>query len=359
MPDAMSDFPKELQTLLPEIMASPRLYLHSLDLEKASALIIDANPDFYRNAMSLDQRAPGPNARDAWVPLDTLWRHMDASENRYLAPANFIFHTGHCGSTLISRLLDELPGVLGLREPLVLRTLAAGLHARGVHGGAAFEETFKRLYLLLVRRFSPGQKVIIKPASMCNNLASVLLAQNPANRGILLFVTLEAYLARTLAKSDTTEFDGFLDHRIASLKKIVPDLNLQPNNLSLPEKIAFSWVAEAAHLYLLSTRGLAPRLLLMDFDRFLAQKELHLQNILHHFSIPAEPQTVESLLASPAFESVCRQPGLANAPANRGAGLDASRAANAAAIKTAIRFTEGLMKTHPDLGELTEKIPLT
>ena len=357
-PDPMSDFQKELQTLLPEIMASPRLYLHTLDMEKAAALIIDTNPDFYRNAVFLDQRALGPNTRGAWVPLDVLWRHMDASENRYLAPASFIFHIGHCGSTLISRLLDEAPGVLGLREPLVLRTMASGLHTRRVDGGAAFEETFKHAYQLLARRFSPKQKVIIKPTSMCNNLAPVLLAQNPANRGILLFVTLEVYLANMLDKSDATDVEGFLGHRIASLEKIVPDLELNTSDLSPPEKITFSWLAEAAQFYLLSTRGLAPRLLLMDFDRFLTQTHEHLPNVLHHFSIPAEQETLDGMLVSPVFKSYAKQPGFAYTPANREAILSESRAANADAIKTGIRFVERMMKTHPDLGELTRKLPL-
>src|SRR3546814_19085261 len=39
-------------------------------------------------------------------------------------PLHWLFHIGHCGSTLISRLLDVLPGLLGLREPLPLLELA-------------------------------------------------------------------------------------------------------------------------------------------------------------------------------------------------------------------------------------------
>ena len=96
----MSDFQNDLQFLLPEIMASPRLFLHRLDLEKAAALVIEADRDFYRDAVFLDQRALGQNARGAWVPLDVLWRHMDAAADSSKAPAHFIFHTGHCGSTL-------------------------------------------------------------------------------------------------------------------------------------------------------------------------------------------------------------------------------------------------------------------
>jgi hypothetical protein len=354
----MKDLQKELQNRLPEIMASPRLYVHTLDLKKAAALIIDADQAFYKNAVSLDQRVLHPETKGAWVSLDVLWRHMDATARNYLAPANFIFHTGHCGSTQISRLLDELPSMLCLREPLMLRTLAAGLQARSIFGGAAFEETFKRAYQLLVRRFSPKQRVVIKPASMCNNLAPVLLAQNPANRGILLFVTLEVYLASVLDKADITDIDGLLGHRTASLKKIVPDLDLTVTTLSLPEKIAFGWLVEAAQLHLLSTRGLASRILLMDYDRFLAETEVQLPSLLLHLSIPAEQAVVDGLLTGPVFKSGSEQPGFAFTPAKRKAILDESRAASTQAIRTGIGFVERMMKIHPDLGELTEKIPL-
>ena len=37
--------------------------------------------------------------------------------------ARWIFHIGHVGSTLISRLLGELEGVLSVREPRSLRDL--------------------------------------------------------------------------------------------------------------------------------------------------------------------------------------------------------------------------------------------
>jgi len=336
-------------------MASPRLYLHSLDLDRAAALLVDADQEFYRKAIFLDQRALGPRTRGAWVPLEVLWRHM---ESGYLAPAHFIFHTGHSGSTLISRLLDESPSILGLREPMALRTLASGLHAGGIRPGGAFEETFKRAYQLLVRRFSSKQQVIIKPSSMCNNLAAVLLAQNPANRGMLLFVKLEVFLTNMLDKTQSTSIEGFLAHRFAVLGKIVPDLDLDPGALSKPEKIAFSWLTEATQFHLLTTRGLAPRFLLMDFDEFLAHRQEELLNIFHHFSVPETEETVERLLASPVFGSYSKQPDFAYTTAHRAAILNESRAANRSGIKAGMQFAERLIKTHPDLGEMTANIPL-
>lgn len=65
--------------------------------------------------------ASGPRARppvktglDALVALDS---------EQSLEPAGMIFHLSRCGSTLVSRLLGTLPGVVVLNEPAPLNTL--------------------------------------------------------------------------------------------------------------------------------------------------------------------------------------------------------------------------------------------
>ena len=186
-------------------MESPALFVHEIRPDKGVALVIEADRNFYRNAVFLDQRVLNQKSKGAWVPLDLLWRHVDAGSGGRIAPASFIFHTGHSGSTLISRLLDEVPNVLGIREPLPLRTMAVGFNGRESLPKGAFDEAFRRTYQLLVRRFSPEQQVIIKATSMCNNIAHLLLRQNSANRGLLLFVKLEVYLANMLGKKETPD----------------------------------------------------------------------------------------------------------------------------------------------------------
>ena len=166
-----NDFQQALPSLLPEIMASPRLFLHQLNSEKNAALVIEADRRFFKEAIFLDQRALKPGARGAWIPLDIIWRHLAESPESETTAASFIFHIGHCGSTLISRLLDELPGVFGLREPLVLRDLATEQSAQNPLLGRHQDDAFEKFYRLLVRRFSRDEKVIIKPTSICNNIA--------------------------------------------------------------------------------------------------------------------------------------------------------------------------------------------
>src|SRR5688500_5779330 len=45
----------------------------------------------------------------------------EAASKPTRSDARWIFHIGHVGSTLISRMLGELPGVLAVREPRSLR----------------------------------------------------------------------------------------------------------------------------------------------------------------------------------------------------------------------------------------------
>ncbi len=339
-------------------MRSPRLYPHSLDMEKGAALVFEADQDFYRNAIFLDQRVLTEGTKGAWVPLQVLWDQVRAGQGGRVAPANFIFHTGHCGSTLISRLLDEVPSVLGLREPLALRTLAVGHNVRETLPGGAYEDTFSLTYQLLSRRFSPEQQVIIKATSMCNNLGSLLLSKNSANRGLLLFVTLEIYLTNMLDKKETPDIEGFFKHRLAGLEKRVPELEINFAEMTKPEKIAFSWLAEAAELADLAGGREKQQVLLMDFDQFLKEREIHLELIFNHFNLPGEEEALARMQASPVFNDYAKQPGFAFNAENRVAILKESRAANKEAIDKGIAFVEGLMKTHTSLASISEKLPL-
>ena len=47
-----------------------------------------------------------------------------ADSDTQAPPTRYIFHIGHCGSTLIARLLGELEQFLSLREPPVLMGLS-------------------------------------------------------------------------------------------------------------------------------------------------------------------------------------------------------------------------------------------
>src|SRR6185295_10280597 len=109
----------DLKTLLP---VSPDAYPQAVDLVRGLVLVIRMDARAYRAASFLDDRILGPSTEGTWIPGAAVTQA--ARQVAAARPLHFIFHTGHVGSTLLSRLLEEAGTVLGLREPLPLRTLA-------------------------------------------------------------------------------------------------------------------------------------------------------------------------------------------------------------------------------------------
>jgi hypothetical protein len=112
----------------------------------------------------------------------------------------------------LSRLIDETGTVLGLREPLPLRTLA-DLADTAV--GAATRETRldARLgtFLRLWRRGYPETRsVVVKATSSSGRLAQRLLAIDTTARAVYLNLKAEPHLATLLAGANAmTDLRGF------------------------------------------------------------------------------------------------------------------------------------------------------
>src|SRR5688572_26505783 len=99
---------------------NPEFLPFKLDLVARRVLLVRLTATQRREAAFLDERALPAHADGGWMPLDAWLSQVVAPDIQ----ADAIFHIGHCGSTLLSRLLESWPQVQGLREPLPLRTLA-------------------------------------------------------------------------------------------------------------------------------------------------------------------------------------------------------------------------------------------
>src|SRR5262245_59861970 len=168
----------ELWARLP---VSPDSYPLKLDLVRRQALAIRLDAGAYRAASFLDDRILTPATQGTWFSLarvaDAAARVADPR------PLHFVFHAGHVGSTLVSRLIDETGIVLGLRETLPLRTLA---EARDVLGDpesllsrAEFESALGAFLRLWSRGYDGTRAVVLKATSSAGSLAATLLAMRP------------------------------------------------------------------------------------------------------------------------------------------------------------------------------------
>ena len=95
--------------------------VQALDPSQGAARLVAMDDESYRAASFLDDRllqTPVNSQIVSWTDIEA------AVTDNMRSDARWIFHIGHVGSTLVSRLLGELDGVLAIREPRLLRDLA-------------------------------------------------------------------------------------------------------------------------------------------------------------------------------------------------------------------------------------------
>ena len=89
--------------------------LYAIDPAQDRAWILHFDRDDYARTGFLDQRALRHREISGWEVSGAELFAVSRPPSS-LAHLHWLFHIGHCGSTLVSRLLDLVPGTLGLRE---------------------------------------------------------------------------------------------------------------------------------------------------------------------------------------------------------------------------------------------------
>lgn len=283
-----------------ELTASPAIYPHTYDARGARVMTIRLSEADYRTASFLDDRILAPGMAAAWVPLAGL---AEAMQQGAPHPLHFIFHTGHVGSTLVSRLLGELPGILGLREPQPLRILA-DMKDAAAPDFAVRADTFLRLWS---RGFADTKAVIVKATSVTGRLAPALLAAAPDAKGIYLSLAPEPYLAAVLAAaSGLSDLKLFARARWARFLPLASGAPV-PETGTPGELAAIAWaVEEASRQAALAIPG--RRILAVDFEALLDDLPKGLGKIVRHLELDAPPAAVRALAQSPVLTRYSKAP---------------------------------------------------
>ncbi|MDI9238094.1 hypothetical protein QLQ15_04125 [Lysobacter sp. LF1] len=253
-----------------------------------------------REAAFLDDRALPPDAEGGWRP----WSSLTTRDGAGVPPAHAIFHIGHCGSTLLSRLLDTWPEVQGLREPLPLRTLAEAWPAldqpQSRLSTMQATQALDALWARWSQPLPPRRVSIVKATSGCNGLIQPLLERHRQMRAVLMAMPLRPYLA-TLLKSPASVVDAATAaaERLLYLRAnaIAQDVSLHA--LTLPHQCAMGWLAERLRFDALAGGEHGSRLLRLDFEDMLADPARELQRVVAHFQL--DPAQLDRALASPEW----------------------------------------------------------
>ena len=314
-------------------------YPQKFDSASDSVFFIRLSQEEYRKASFLDDRVLAPGMESRWIRYSDVEAAMRQASDGH--PLHFIFHTGHVGSTLLSRLIAQASGVLGLREPLPLRVLAE-LQDQDAPQLDVRLATFLKLWR---RGFADTTHVVLKATSSGGRLATRLLRASPVSQAVYLNLRAEPYLATLLAGANAmVDLKGFAAERASRLAGRF-GISLPPwPTLSVGELAAMSWAAES--LTRAETKSvLGDRVLLVDFDSLLGDLPVGLAAVFAKFAITASDAFLAASEKSAVLTRYSKAPEhYAYSPALRSQLLNQARREHAAELHKGLRFLERLAK---------------
>ncbi len=335
-----------LRRILPSLPDNPSLFPHQVDLDQNLILMIEMGEPDYRRAAFLDERAISAETRGSWLPLRRL---LDVRENiRTRQPPVWMFHVGHCGSTLISRLLGEHPDVLALREPSVLQALSFAQR----HGADLTSELFGLCTALLSRTYREDQRALIKVTSDCANLVTPLLEFDRHYRMFFLSVALDTYCA-TMLRAPALRQDLALRHdaRKQDLGQMLGTAIDTCDDDA--ERAAIAWLSSMA-AFLRARNGDGDRVYHLDFDDFLAAPRTNLAAAADFIGTPFADDRLDTILAGPLMRRYAKNTNKAFDATTRGDQLQAARSRYAPEISAALGFAENFCTRFPVLTGLAD-----
>lgn len=312
---------------------------HLVDLPTDQVLLSHLTEDDYRKASFLDQRIFTPQLRRQLVP----WSELSNTTVAKAPVPQYIFHIGHVGSTLLSRLLGEIDTVLALREPQLLRTLCEISQIRSEPDSPwspeVYQDRFSETVHWLSRSFRPDQRVMIKASSFVSEIAPQLLAQ-PTD-ALILYAPLNRYIPTILAGEASVQEMHMMAG--ARLKRLTRHLGKPPARLwelSLAQRIAMSWMCELVSLFIGQKTNTSANIIWMDFESFLGDPAEKLALAAKHFGHELSAEKATQLVNGPIMSSYSKAPEHDYSPNLRQELLDEANVSHAADIGAAIVWVE-------------------
>ena len=300
-----------------------RWLVQAIDPRARLARLVLLDREAIRAASFLDDRlmAAGPESR-----LCNLDEIVEGASAVTAPPASWIFHIGHVGSTLVSRLLGELDRTSSPREPRSLRDLAI----------AADEERLKlaaALRRLMARRLNPDVAVIIKATSFVSEFAPLLV--EPAATALFLYATPENYIAGILAGENSVKELAVLERPRAE-RLSGRGIRLSGFGVSDAHRAAAAWACEMTSLEAAADALPESRIMWADFDEMLGDMPAHLMCAAGHFGIQASADEINALANGPLMRRYSKALEYDYSPSLRAQLLDEARQLHLSQINEAI-----------------------
>lgn len=286
-----------------EIARNATWLAQALDPSAGMVRLVAMNRDSYRAASFLDDRL-------LTQPIDAQifpWPEVEAAAADELrSDARWIFHIGHVGSTLVSRLLGEIDGVLGIREPRLLRDLA-------LIPSEVRERYITPVTKLMSRTFAADEVACVKATSFASEIAPALV---PAGeRALFMYAQPRNYIASILAgENSLKELHGHEDYRRERLARRGTTFPEPRNNA---ERAAIAWACEMTSLEAAADAMTDRHIAWADFDVMLGDMAAELGRVAEFFGLGADAEELQAIVNGPLMQRYSKAPEYEYSPSLR------------------------------------------
>jgi hypothetical protein len=338
--------------------ATPAWFPQLLDPINDRVLLVRKSEAEYRDAAFLDERSLRPDAERQIVDWPALAATVPADARR---DVQYIFHIGHVGSTLISRLLGELPDLLALREPLIVRTFDAMLAERGepeaLWDPASLPARLEIMTALLSRSFRPEQRALVKATSFTSESAADLVP--PGAKALFLHLPPRRYIETILAGDNSRrDLRATAQERLRRLHRRSGEHRWKLWAMKEGETVAMAWAAEMTSLAQAEEKLPQGATLRLDFDTFLAAPADSLRALAAFFGAGLDAEGAELLARHALMGRYSKATEYEYGPDQREALLAEARRDHVEAIADGLRWLEEAARTVPAVARcLSETSP--
>ena len=313
-----------------EIASDATWLAQALDPAEGAARLVAMDRDSYRAASFLDDRLLQASV-DAQIVPWTLIEEAMAGDLR--SDARWIFHIGHVGSTLVSRLLGEIEGVLAVREPRLLRDLALT--------PADIRDRYSApVAKLMSRTFAKSEVACVKATSFAAEIVDTLVP--PGGRALFMYAAPQIYIASILAGENSIKearlLAGSRAQRLNARGIYVP----AQDDASLA---AAAWACEMTALEQVAERSADRDILWADFDAMLGDMEGALGRVAGFFG--CETARVPQIAAGPLMSRYSKAMEHEYSPSLRRELIGEASERFAPAIKEALAMLERAAEKSP------------
>jgi hypothetical protein len=304
---------------------------------RAGLRLVYLDEGAYQAASFLDQRLLGRG----YLQRSCQLAIVESAAARLAPRAHYIFHTGHVGSTLVSRLIGAHPSFFSLREPALLRAIGAPVAPE------CTLPSLSAVTALLGRTWRAEQRAVVKVSSFLNELAEPILAGEDRPGALFMYASPLAYLCGILAGPNSrVEIRQLAPARLRRLRQRLGLRESGPAPQSEGEWIAMCWLCEMATLHQAAER-FGPRVLWVDFDEFLAEPRGGLQAMLAALGVTAAAIEIEPLVTGPLMRQYSKAPEYAYDAALRRELLSAAEQEHPLEIRRGMAWLQQCAREHP------------